>query len=109
MDIAKLVYLILLIAEMIIYSFISISKAGIGFNRGFRNRPASRWFMVFFVELGLFVFVAGCVNPFVIAHEQFRLPHLVLMIVLIAAEITTGSWCARKEKEHDTVRAVCNG
>lgn len=108
MDIAKLVYLILLIAGMVIYSLISISKAGIGFNRGFRNRPASRWFIVFFVELGVLVFVAGCVNPFVIANEQFRLPHLVLMIVLISAEIAAGSWCAHMD-EKDAVKVIANG
>lgn len=108
MDIAKLVYLILLIAEMIVYSLISISKAGIGFNRGFRNKPASRYLMVFFVELGLLIFVTRCVNPFVIAHEQFQLPHLVLMIVLIAAEIAAGKWCAHME-EKDAVKVTANG
>lgn len=109
MDIINIIYPVLLLVEMLIYSLLAISKAGIGFNRGFRNKPASRWFMIFFVELGLLIFVTGCMNPFVIAHEQFRLPHLVLMIVLIAAEIAAGGWCVRKEKEDDTVRAVSNG
>lgn len=109
MDIVNIIYPILLLVEMLIYSLLAISKAGIGFNREFRNKPAFRWFIVFFVELGVFILITKCANPFVITHEQFRLPHLVLMIVLIAAEIAAGSWCARKEKEYDTVRAVCNG
>lgn len=108
MDIVNIIYPVLLLVEMLIYSLLAISKAGIGFNRGFRNRPASRWLTVFFVELGVLMFIARYINPFVSNNDQFRLPHLVFMVVLIAAEIAAGGWYAHME-EKDIVKVITNG